>query len=243
MDHHPSTKTLVFFLAILVIIFIFFAPKINSLANNSFTHDLSNKISMEEMKIRGKIDKPNIMYIIPRSKLQIDMIVSDEYVIPSLFHSCEPETQIIINESIASKKLLLESISESLAHANTQEVKNGSCVSCHYFEMALSKNHTSDNVTRELNQLCISCHPTHYYHICWEEIKKMIFYFDEQSVPPTPVSSHPQDIFFTTIVCRKCHPAWMKLKKGYYPKHQKQIEHKEYDTDQFCKICHRSKVY
>jgi len=258
MDQYPTTKIIVkdelgmyfikqlkkiFFLAIFLIVFTLFAPRINSTAKNSFTHDLYDKINMEEMKIRGKIDKPNIMYIIPRSKLQVDMIVSDEYLFPSLFNSCNPENQIIIDESIASEKLLLESISKSLSHANTQEVKNGSCVSCHYFEMTLPEKHTSQKLTQELNQLCINCHPTHYYHICWEEIEKMIFYFDKQAIPSTLVSSYPHDIFFTTIVCKKCHPAWMKPKRGPYRKRKKQIGDKEYDSDQFCKICHRSYVY
>ena len=47
-----------FFLFILLIVTTIFVSEKNSPGKDSYTYDLDNKISMEEMKIRGKIDKP-----------------------------------------------------------------------------------------------------------------------------------------------------------------------------------------
>lgn len=212
------------------------------MAENVFPYDVDDKISMEEMKIRGKIDKPNIMYIIPRSKLQIEMTIDDNYFLSSLSKSSKPPSSIN-DELSAFEKSLFAGISESLSHCNTKEIKNGSCISCHYSEMTLPKNHTKQIFIKELNELCLNCHPSNYYHICWKEIEKMIFDFNEQSIPPIVKVTYPQDIFFTTIVCKKCHPAWIKSKQNSPPGLKTMVEDKEYDTDKFCKICHRSKVY
>ena len=45
--------------------------------------DAEEKINMEEMKIQGNINKPNIMYVIPRAVLKIEMKLNDEYFLPA----------------------------------------------------------------------------------------------------------------------------------------------------------------
>jgi len=231
-------------------------------------------INMEEMKIQGDINKPNIMYVIPRSDLKIQMKLHDEYFLPAsavpndvvtqpdksnnnmVTQAAESNIVSSLNGEFPLKEPLPYSFSlksKSLFYINKPEIKEGSCVVCHYPEMAIPKSVSAPLLLKELNQSCLHCHPSRYYHICWKEAEKGI------SQPPGQGKGN----------CKKCHALWMQQQdieqqdtgtqetrtKGakspwhWNQPHEIQSKEKEmpgkglskqgYDIDAFCTTCHK----
>jgi hypothetical protein len=220
-------------------------------------------INMEEMQIHGNINKPNIMYVIPRADLKIEMKLHDEYFLPAATfpnaaqpQSAENEEISPFNEDLPLKEPLPCSFdlkARSLFYIDKPEIKEGSCVVCHYPAMALPQGVPAARLTKELNQSCIHCHPSRYYHICWKEVEKGI------SQPPGQDKSN----------CRKCHTPWTQQQgidsteektQGTWAKgagspwhwnqpreiqqkeketHGKGLSKQGYDTDTFCTTCHK----
>ena len=215
------------------------------LAGHSSLDELHNRINMEEMKIRGDIQKPQIMYIIPRSDLKVGMIMNDDYPLPQAASSetiSEPE-----QEGPADfKKIFQASLCKSLPHLINSGVEKGSCISCHYLEMSFPCHFRNTNaLTKEINQLCLNCHPSNYNHICWKEIEKEMARVDGEKDFQDGSHEYSNDEVFTVFLCQKCHPAWIKSTSGRDIAGKSAHFHwkREYNTDKFCKTCHSSKVY
>lgn len=179
-------------------------------------------INMEAMNIWGKVDKPNIMYVIPRANIEIEMKLNDEY-----FSSIDPDKMIYLfgeqKTMVAPPKTCQPLLRKSFSSTNTQDVKTGLCTSCHYPEMPIPQDDYNRSLLTELNQICLQCHPLHYYYVAWKEV--------EQTILCT------RDEYSSKALCENCHPAWIQQtgedKSGSMP-------HKEeYNANELCKIYHK----
>jgi len=171
----------------------------------------SEKIDMEEMKIQGNVKKPNIMYIIPRADIKIEMELHDEYFLPASTDSSDVAIQSAEGKMVSPLKVksplnaasLLNPplpspfniVSQSLFYINKPEIKEGSCVACHYPGMVIPKNASAPQLLKELNKSCLHCHPSRYYHICWKEAEKGVS-------QPLGQGNNGN--------CKKCHAPWMQ---------------------------------
>lgn len=159
----------------------------------------SERIDMEEMKIQGTIDKPNIMYVIPRARIEIEMKLNDDYF---LLSSADPNMAAIrhdlefqpVEKKTASpaEPIPPSPLPASFFFIQRPEINAGSCVSCHYPGMDIPKGSSTPLLLQELNQRCLQCHPARYYHICWREVEKTAFQSPDQSENS----------------CQKCHTPW-----------------------------------
>ncbi|MEW5804128.1 MAG: hypothetical protein AB1847_18690 [bacterium] len=170
------------------------------------------RIDMQEMQIQGSIRKPSTMYVIPRADLKIEMKLHDEYFLPKAPDDLNETTGA--KSMTASAKEISFCFFKSSFYAVKPEIKEGSCVSCHYSEMAIPKSastaragSSTSPLLQELNQSCLRCHPSRYYHIFWKEVQKTVF--------QSPHQSQSQDNEGKGN-CQKCHAPWM-LSQGKQP--------------------------
>lgn len=156
------------------------------------------RIDMEEMNIQGITDKPSILYVIPRARIEIEMKLNDDYF---LLSSADPNVSVIWHDpefqAVERKKASLDEPlpsppSSSFFITQKPEIIAGSCVSCHYPGMDIPKGSSTPLLLQELNQRCFQCHPARYYHICWKEVEKMAFESPDQGKNS----------------CQKCHTPW-----------------------------------
>lgn len=178
-------------------------------------------ITMEAMNIKGKVDKPTIMYVIPRAHIEIEMKLNDTY-----FSTIDPDEMISVlgeEETRTPEKSFQSLLTESFSVGNAQYAKNGLCISCHYPRMPIPQDSRSQSLFMKLNQICLQCHPLHYYHIGWKEVEQTIFCSRDEDSSKT--------------VCQNCHPAWIqqteKDKTGTMRHNQ------EYNANELCKIYHK----
>lgn len=183
-------------------------PKAVAAPLDPLAAELSNaeeKINMEEMKIQGMVNKPNIMYVIPRADLKIDIKLQDDYfLLPSadpnenkneaVLHSAAMDQPDKSNRVSLQEPLPFPSNLKSLFYFNNSQIREGSCISCHYSEIAFPKSGSNPLLLQALNQNCLRCHPCRYYHICWKEAGKAVSQLSGQKKGN----------------CRTCHAPWMQ---------------------------------
>lgn len=203
-------------------------PRLNKL----LAEEYQERINMEEMNIRGDLYKPHIMYIIPRAKLSADLSLHDDFFFkPSSVAGAGWHEEKYSMSIFADGQVIPPSWQKAFSRMNTREIRQGSCISCHYAETALPdfpQDQYHQSFISDLNQLCLRCHSVHYYNICWAEVEK---------------NTTSQETRSFDMLCPKCHPGWLKKVSEGKKSSWDQTRPREYNTDNFCKICHRSKVY
>ncbi|MFH1673939.1 MAG: hypothetical protein ABIF87_11030 [Pseudomonadota bacterium] len=181
-----------------------------------------NAVKMDAMNIWGKVDKPTIMYVIPRAHIEIEMKLDDEY-----FSSIDPdampylfgEQETVVETQQASQALFPDSFSAT----NTHDVQNGLCTSCHYPEMLIPHDDRNRHLLTKLNHICLQCHPLNYYRVAWKEVERAIFCESSD--------------YLNEAVCEHCHPGWIQ-QAGKYKSSDTPDEH-AYNANELCKIYHK----
>jgi hypothetical protein len=250
MDRNTSGERIMSTYFLILIVFGIWLRPVSSYAltpehssERSSLPELREKINMEEMKIHGDVRKPHIMYIIPRAKLDLDPIMYDGYFLPPSPES--PGDRSLTRRGPAAHRETAPLVPARYhRQANSPEVKAGSCISCHYPGMVIPRGHHTQSLVKELNQLCLQCHHSRFYFLNREVIEEMNTFLKGQELSPSSEPPYPKEISLNSALCKKCHATWTPKAEVYT--HQADSPSpwpKEFDTDTFCKVCHRSHVY
>jgi|GEM_PF-3323591 len=181
-------------------------PSAEAAAASRGPQSLHERIDMEEMKIQGMADQPQIMYIIPRARLEIEMKLNDDYF---LLSPADPNEAAMnpaeLRFQLEKKQISDQPIIPSSFYAyKPNEVRAGSCISCHYPEIEIPKGSRASSLLEELNQSCLDCHPSRYYHLCWREVEKTAF----QSTSQEKATGQEKES------CNRCHTPWTEPPSG-----------------------------
>lgn len=178
-------------------------------------------INMETMNIWGKVDKPNIMYVIPRANIEIEMKLNDEYF--SSIDTDEMPRLCREQETTVAPTTCQPLLRKPFSSMNTQDVKTGLCTSCHYPEMPIPQDDYNRSLLTKLNHICLQCHPLNYYHVAWKEVEQTIFC--------------SRDEYSSKTLCENCHPAW--IQQTGEDKSGNMLQQQKYNANELCKIYHK----